>query len=238
MKPLVTVLFTAVILPACMTAQTVKVACMGNSITVGGNIRNETERYPAQLQRMLGEGYEVKNFGQNSQTVQMNGYDLTEGSQPGDCAYRDKETYRRALEYKPDIVVLKLGTNDSKYINWLKDSPENFRHDLNCMLDELRNNSNPRILICYPVRVKREDWTINETNIHSIIAILRQVAAERSLEVVNLHTAFEKELGNNWDTIYSDGVHPDSRGAAIIARKVADVIINRIYDNPDIYTHE
>ena len=70
-------------------AQTIKVACMGNSITAGAGISNAAERYPAQLQSILGDGYEVRNFGQNSQTVQMRGYDLTDGSKPGDCAYRN-----------------------------------------------------------------------------------------------------------------------------------------------------
>ena len=38
----------------------VKIACVGNSITYGYTIENrERDSYPAQLQRMLGEGYSV-----------------------------------------------------------------------------------------------------------------------------------------------------------------------------------
>jgi sialate O-acetylesterase len=47
------------------TAQrAVRIACVGNSVTYGYGIANrERDSYPAQLQRMLGEGYEVRNFG-------------------------------------------------------------------------------------------------------------------------------------------------------------------------------
>lgn len=218
-------------------AQKIKVACLGNSITAGAGLNNEADKYPSQLQVLLGEDYEVKNFGQNSQTVQMRGYDLTEGSKPGDCAYRNKQKYKDALAYKPDIVVLKLGTNDSKNINWLEDSPEVFRKDLNDMLDEIKNNSNPQIYLCYPLRVKSSSWTINERNIHEIIGIIKSVAEERDLGIINLHTAFEEQLGDKWNTVYVDGVHPNAEGAGIIAQYVADAILNNKFNNPSTYLH-
>ena len=218
-------------------AQPIKVACMGNSITAGAGINDAADRYPAQLQTLLGDAYEVRNFGQNSQTVQMRGYDLTEGSKPGDCAYRTKDTYKNALAYKPDIVVLKLGTNDSKNINWLEDSPEVFRNDLCDMLDEITSNSNPKIYMCYPLRVKSESWTINERNIHTIISIIKSVAEERGLPIINLHTAFEEELGDAWNTVYADGVHPNAQGAAIMARRISDAILNGNGGDSDDYKH-
>lgn len=223
--------------PISIQAQKIKVACMGNSITAGAGISNEADKYPSQLQTLLGDGYEVKNFGQNSQTVQMRGYDLTEGSKPGDCAYRNKVSYRQALAYKPDIVVLKLGTNDSKEINWLEDSPNVFRNDLNEMLDEIKANSNPKIYLCYPLRVKSSSWTINERNIHTIIGILKDVAQERGIDIINLHTAFEEELGDKWNTVYADGVHPNTQGAAIIADRVSKAILYNIFPDKDIYMH-
>ncbi|MBD5269231.1 MAG: hypothetical protein HDS43_01215 [Bacteroides sp.] len=203
-----------------------RVACMGNSITAGATINNNADKYPSVLQQLLGEGYEVRNYGQNSQTVQMHGRDTAEDSKDGDCAYRNKDTYRNALAFMPEIVVIKLGTNDSKNVNWREDSPEIFRKDLCDMLDEIKENSNPKIYLALPIRVKREDWTINEKNIHIIIDILKDVAEERGLDVINLHTAFDEEFGDDWDTVYNDGVHPDTTGAAVIANRVADAILN------------
>ena len=41
----------------------IKVACVGDSIALGTGLPNaETNSYPAQLQKILGEGFEVRNF--------------------------------------------------------------------------------------------------------------------------------------------------------------------------------
>lgn len=239
MKKFFTLVLATVLamVPCTLSAQKIKVACLGNSITAGAGISNEADKYPSQLQNLLGDGYEVRNFGQNSQTVQMRGYDLTDGSKPGDCAYRNKQTYKNALAYKPDIVVLKLGTNDSKNINWLEDSPVVFRKDLNDMLDEIVANSNPTIYLCYPLRVKSSSWTINERNIHTIIGIIKSVAEERGISVINLHTAFDEQLGDKWNTVYADGVHPNAEGAKIIAQYVADAILNNKFNDSSTYLH-
>ena len=60
--------------------------------------------YPAQLQAYLGDGYEVKNFGASGRTI------LSKGDYP----YSETDTYKASLEYQPDIVLIKLGTNDTK----------------------------------------------------------------------------------------------------------------------------
>lgn len=36
----------------------------------------------------------------------------------GSCAYVQTEEYRSALKFKPDIVVIMLGTNDAKFKYW------------------------------------------------------------------------------------------------------------------------
>ena len=53
----------------------IKVSCVGNSITYGMRLDNrEEESYPAQLQRMLGDRYEVGNFGKSGATLLRNGH--------------------------------------------------------------------------------------------------------------------------------------------------------------------
>lgn len=49
--------------------QRMKVACVGNSITYGSGLSDRaTQSYPVQLQRLLGEHYEVENFGKPGAT--------------------------------------------------------------------------------------------------------------------------------------------------------------------------
>lgn len=53
----------------------IKVACVGNSVTYGAGIENrESDCYPAQQQRMLGENYEVVNFGKSGATLLKKGH--------------------------------------------------------------------------------------------------------------------------------------------------------------------
>jgi len=52
----------------------VKVACIGNSITYGSGIPDRArDSYPAQLGRMLGDKWIVKNFGVSGRTMLKKG---------------------------------------------------------------------------------------------------------------------------------------------------------------------
>lgn len=87
----------------------VRVACIGNSITFGAGIKNRSrDSYPSVLARMLGDSYWVKNFGVSARTM------LNKGDHP----YMNEPAYKNALAFNPNIVVIKLGTNDSKSFNW------------------------------------------------------------------------------------------------------------------------
>lgn len=48
----------------------IKVACVGNSITSGYTLPDPaTQSYPAQLQKLLGNSYQVGNFGKSGATL-------------------------------------------------------------------------------------------------------------------------------------------------------------------------
>ncbi|MDC0700405.1 glycoside hydrolase family 127 protein, partial [Blautia wexlerae] len=86
----------------------IRIACVGDSITYGDRISDpSTGSYPAQLQKMLGSGYEVGNFGVNNTTM------MIKGSNP----YMNKSRYTDSLAFEPDIVVIMLGTNDGRSDN-------------------------------------------------------------------------------------------------------------------------
>ena len=87
----------------------VKVACVGNSITYGFTLEDPaTQSYPAQLQKLLGDGYEVGNFGKSGATL------LRKGHRP----YNEQEELGRALDFAGDIVVIHLGVNDTDPRDW------------------------------------------------------------------------------------------------------------------------
>jgi len=188
----------------------IKVACIGNSITDGFGIDMRTAYgYPAQLQQLLGKDYWVKNFGVSSRTM------LNKGDYP----YMNEMAWKDALAFKPDIVIIKLGTNDSKPENWQYGAE--FKQDLQQMITTLRKNNNPKIFLCTPIPAFKPTWNISDSVIvNNIIPIQQDVAKKNKLQVIDLHTLF----ANDGDKMVEDGIHPDNKGA----RKMAEIIAGAI----------
>lgn len=206
----------------------VRVACIGNSITDGFGIEMATQLgYPAQLQRLLGSGYNVKNYGVSSRTM------LNKGDYP----YMNEQAWRDALAFKPDIVIIKLGTNDSKPENWQYNAE--FRQDLEQMITTLcpslaqpvkkgkkkakkgqaAEPVKPQIYLCTPIPAFKSTWNINDSVIvNGIIPIQKEVAAKYGLKVIDLHTLY----ANDGDKMLADGIHPDDKGARRLAQIIAE----------------
>lgn len=102
-------LFTLTLMNVTLHAEDViRIACVGDSITYGAGIEERAKNsYPAQLQNLLGDRYQVENFGVSGRTL------LKQGDKP----YWDEPAYQNALKLKPDMVIIKLGTNDVKPLN-------------------------------------------------------------------------------------------------------------------------
>ncbi len=192
----------------------VKVACIGDSITDGHGIDlREANGYPAQMQKMLGNGYNVKNFGISARTV-MNS---------GDLPYMNEPYWQDALAFNPDVVIIKLGTNDSKSYNWTPDKKKGFEKDLTTMVKTLKAlPSSPKIYLCKPIPAVKDSWTISEKVItEEIDPIIEKVVKKENLAgVIDLHAPFEGQA----DLMQEDGIHPNNAGARKIAETVAKVI--------------
>jgi len=95
-----------------------RVACVGDSITYGSLVAGQPwNSYPAQLGRLLGPDYTVGNFGYADRTAQKE----------ADRPYIREPLFEKSIAFTPDIVVLMLGTNDTKPRNW---DAESYKHDL------------------------------------------------------------------------------------------------------------
>ena len=203
------------VFPAVIRAEkTLKVACVGNSITYGaGIVGRENNSYPAQLQQLLGEGYLVENFGHNGATA----------ASWGDYPYTDMPEFERSKEFAPDIVLLKLGTNDPKPQNWRGAEP--FAAELGRLADTYRNlPSHPQVIVLTPVRCfLTEEGTISPQKIAGEVRpAVEKLACERGLGIINLFNLF----GDRWDaTLMPDRLHPSAIGAGMIARKVGDYLL-------------
>lgn len=205
----------------------VKVACIGNSITDGHGIDVATQfGYPALLQQMLGDNYWVKNFGVSARTM------LNKGDNP----YMNEMAWKDAVAFNPDIVIIKLGTNDSKPQNWQYGAE--FKNDLKQMITTLRPDlaqpqkkkgkksknvlpAKPQIILCTPIPAFKSTWNINDSIIaNSIIPIQQEVAREYGLQVIDLHTLFADKS----DLVQSDGIHPNEKGVKHMAEIIVETL--------------
>ena len=89
------------------TAKAIKVACVGDSITAG-YLSTCGLSYPNQLQSLLGTGYKVTNYGVGGTTL------LRRADHP----WWNTSQFQAATTSNADIVVIALGTNDAKSVNW------------------------------------------------------------------------------------------------------------------------
>ena len=134
----------------------------------------------------------------------------------GDFPYMNELAWRDALAFKPDIVVIKLGTNDSKPHNW--QYGEEFKQDLQQMIKAL---GKAKIYLCTPIPAFKSTWDISDSVItNSIIPIQQEVARKNKLQVIDLHTL----MANDEELVQPDGIHPNNKGVA----KMADIIAEAI----------
>ena len=191
----------------------VKVACIGDSITDGHGIDlRDVNGYPAQMQKMLGTGYNVRNFGISARTL-MNS---------GDLPYMNESIWEDALAFNPDVVVIMLGTNDSKEYN-RGHIKKDFEGDLKKMLKALKAlPAQPKIYLCKPIPAVSDNWTISETVIaEEIVPILEKAVKKEKLEgIIDLHAALE----GHPEMMLEDGIHPNTAGVRKMAETVAKVI--------------
>ena len=184
----------------------VRVACIGNSITFGAGIRNRSrDSYPSVLARMLGDSYWVKNFGVSARTM------LNKGDHP----YMNEPAYKNALAFNPNIVVIKLGTNDSKSFNWKYKA--DFMKDAQTMIDAFKGlPSQPKIYLCYPSKAYLTGDGINDDIISKeIIPMIKKLAKKNDLSVIDLHTAMD-----GMPELFPDRIHPNEKGAQVMAKAV------------------
>ena len=197
----------------------VRIACVGNSITFGdGIINRDLNSYPAQLQAILGDGYEVGNFGRNAATL----------SHRGDTPYIQQPEYGQALAFLPDIVFIELGTNDSKPHNRVDSAA--FRQDCLNLIESFRRlPTRPRIVLLLPPPCfSTGTFDISDEYLREhIIPRLRDVAYEAGIEVVNLYNYFLDQ--GMW---FPDHVHPSSVGAGLIASRLYDLVKLEEGDRP------
>lgn len=202
----------------------VNVACVGNSITEGYGIWGD-KKYPDHLQEMLGDGYTVTNFGVSSMTFA--GEKIKGGD--NNASYWTTEKFKAALASSPNIVVIELGTNDSKYFMANDDAQGIYNYlygqceksqlytDYETLIDTFAHlPTNPEIYATLQPYSNNVGWAIMDTAIvNQINPIIKETATKKGVNIIDLHTLFQTPA---W--FLDDSVHPNATGAQELAKIV------------------
>ncbi len=201
-------------MPTMETPEPIRIACVGNSITFGARLENrEEECYPKQLNNLLGEEYEVRNYGFSARTL------LSKGNFP----YVNEKMYGEMLAYKPDITFIMLGTNDSKMMNW--QYKDEFVDDYVALINSIKKGMKNKqmIYLCLPpvAFTSPDSESINNERIaNEVIPMIREVAKKCKVAIVDTNTPFEGRAD-----LFPDKVHPNSEGAQKLAQIIYDSLI-------------
>ncbi|MCR5183330.1 MAG: hypothetical protein K6B46_01340 [Opitutales bacterium] len=238
-KPLVSFLVLAIAVPVVFAARTTKVACVGDSITFGYLIpTRETEAYPVVLGKLLGENYEVRNFGNPGKTA---------GDYPGQNGrwLGDNKEHKACVDFEADIVISNLGINDTgrwwdaklfvegyekliadwlggkkprkgvKYLMWTELAPD-FR--------------GPKDVKNYPGNIFKDfsfppsdnGTAARHKEIHALLAKIAKKTNAFPLDAY-------KPLHNHPEMYLPDGLHPNAKGARRMAEfTFAALVKNKI----------
>ena len=191
----------------------IRVACVGNSVTYGMGVENrEQNAYPVVLQRLLGDQYDVRNFGHSGSTL------LNRGHRP----YTKVDEYRKALDFKADWVIIHLGLNDTDPRNWPNYS-DDFIGDYRALINSFRAvNPKAKVWICEmtPIFHRHRRFQTGTRDWHAAIQKkIRQIAATTDVGLIDLHTPLYSH-----PELLPDALHPNVEGAAMIAKTVYSAI--------------
>lgn len=192
----------------------IKVACVGDSITYGHGVTPwHKKNYPLVLQELLGDGYNVQNFGVSGATAQKT----------ADQPYTETNSYIPSVEYDADILIFMLGSNDSKPYNWI--DRESFKNEYVELLNTyISKNNLSKIYLCTVSKVFYDDksqtsgpstFDIQGDKVEIINDVIKEVASENGYDLIDIY-ALTKEHPE-W---FKDNIHPDANGAKAIAEEM------------------
>ena len=206
----------------------VRVACVGDSITFGQGVspRDARDRlsYPAQLQAQLGDGYQVRNFGRPSATA----------TRVSVLPYHKQTECAAALEFKPQVVVLMLGTNDARH--W-KRCATAFAADYRTLVRTFAElETKPRIILALPPPVLPNPKdppplakdAMARTLAEHVSPQIRAAAEELRLPLVDFPALIQIDR-----SLMGDGVHPNQQVYAAMARLLAPPVRGEAVPTPE-----
>jgi len=195
-------IFSLLLFGSCLAKHDIKIACIGDSITEGAGLVSQSKNgFPVKLNELLGKGFSVLNCGQSAATM----------LKMSDYSYWNTNEFSNVFAFNPDVVVIALGTNDSKDFNWDSDR---FTQDYQSMIHLLKSsNLNLKIFLCLQPPAFSHAWGINDSTIRNgVNPIIQKIASDNKLVCIDLYTPLR-----NHPKFFPDSIHLNEVGTNMMA---------------------
>jgi acyl-CoA thioesterase I len=170
----------------------IRVACVGDSLTRG------TE-YTLFLWDHLGSGYIISDFGVGGTTV----------STVSEKPYRNQTAFELAQNFRPNIVIIMLGTNDAG----LNEATDAFKADYTALIGTFQTlPSKPTVFVVQPPPIANSTILSNSRLAGTLKPAIAAIAEHTGAILVDAYTPML-----NHESLYTDGVHFNADGARIVA---------------------
>lgn len=187
----------------------IRIACVGDSLTYGTTLLNKrAECYPARLQKLLGIDYDVLNLGVEGVTVSS-----------FSAKYWGQPTVKNTIEaYRPDYVLLLLGTNDARLKNWSDEDV--FASEYAKLLEYFNGlDFSPRLIAMTPPcsfrKIDSEDIDFDVELLAKIVDLQRSALKQTGTKFIDLYS-----ITKDKEHLFAfDKLHLNSKGANFVAYK-------------------
>lgn len=190
-----------------------KIDCVGDSITYGTGVRltRSTDAYPVMLKHAFNYNVIVNNYGMPSYTLQ------NEGNLP----YRSTGYIQRVKSDRPDVIIIMLGTNDCKPINWNKDR---YIKEYTALIKQFKGiSSHPDIYIMIPPALalshSKKKTSISVDNINKLPGIITNIGKKTHVHVIDQYHVIKGHMN-----YYYDKIHPNKLGNEKMVNKIVSAL--------------
>ena len=191
-----------------------KIACIGNSITYGYGLSNPTaQSYPTVLQKLLGDGYRVGNFGKSGAYALPadNRYNVKDAA----LSYRNTSEYKASLKFDADVVVIMLGTNDIRSMS-CSAAKDDFVAAIKSLAEEYAALETVKQVYLASCILTPNDDVIRQLANGEMTRLIKLAADELELPFIDVY-AMTREYMDVHQHYSKDRVHPLAEGYAQIA---------------------
>jgi lysophospholipase L1-like esterase len=137
------------------------------------------------------------------------------------------------LRYHPDWVTINFGINDSWQDDGKKGSSripiQNYRRNLSFFIERIRAEG-AKVILLTPNPIGEKYRGFHNKTLKKYVKVTKELARSTKTPLIDswkLFSVYNNKMHTSIDSLLMDGMHPNETGHTIIAKAIAEILINR-----------